>query len=281
VLADFERPAAVGYALRAVGAGGVLVERCLGARTGIGFDPAACDVRWVTPAGAVVPMALQQAPDEAAGARIDHAAADGAGWVVELASMRGGVTYGWSQWQHWAADGTLARWGDVRRDLALHPYVALARIEDAWGTIEGGERGAQPERAFVPHGGARTAPFEAPMAVGFCPRAAMEGDLWLHEGDGPYVIPVASPAGRARVTLAVDPAGAWCVARVDTTSAFDRWTSADAAHRRPFWTSWLAANGRATGGHGAAVWIDGGGRATERSLRCEAGRVPNEDFGEE
>lgn len=252
-LADFTRGDLVGYVLRGVSAAGALLERCEIERGDYARSATACDVVWLTPQGQARPITLQD--DRAgAGARVLRAAPDGDGWVLELGSGAMRRLFSWVQWQHRRGDGSLARWGDVNRDVQRVLDEDLARVGGRWGvrTVDG----------FFAHGERAPQPLPAPTTVGFC-RAAPDdaADLWITQDNAVSVVPQMWLGGPATWVLRRGAEG-WCITRGhDTTPVFD-WSTAS---RRAFFPAWRLL----PGGGGVRQEALPDGSFEVRATRCD------------
>ncbi|MFO0561223.1 MAG: hypothetical protein U0269_24610 [Polyangiales bacterium] len=265
--ADFDRGDAVGYVLRAVSRAGVLLERCLVTRAGEHTQhPEQCDVRWLTRDHRAVAMELQNPGPNAGGAWVLRAAPDGLGWVVELGAARRSDLFEWKQWQHWRADGTLARWGDVVRDWQMNEHTALARIDGQWGVVT--------DAGFVAHGTDEARTLEPPSDVEFCrPNARLADDVWYSEGDYPHGLPVVA---RSNAVHVLRRSGAdWCIERSYAAPWTFLWSTVEVRNEMRAWT--LVAQRRAPWGSGTLRVADERGTVTESPLRCEPPPASDDD----
>jgi hypothetical protein len=252
-VADFTRGDIVGYVLRGVSAAGALLERCQIEREGVTHNATACDVVWLTPQGQARPITLQE-DRSGAGARVLRAAPDGDGWVLELGSGEMRRLFSWVQWQHRRGDGSLARWGDVNRDVQRVLDEDLARIGGRWGvrTVDG----------FFAHGERAPQPLPAPTTVGFC-RAAPgdDADLWITQDSAVTAVPRLWLGGPATWVLRRGEEG-WCITRGhDTTPMFD-WSTAS---HRAFFPAWRLL----PGGGGVRQEARPDGSFEVRAARCD------------
>ncbi len=240
---DLTARARVAYALRGASAAGVLVERCLLDATAPRENGASarCSVHWFHRAG-VTEIAMQQPTRPDVGSLVELAAPDGAGWVVELSPGDARADALWSQWQHWGADHTLARWGDVRRRHASEPYYALARFGGNWGAIIGNmERPAS--LRFLPHApNLEELTVERPSSLAVCTqRAAPQGDLWVDAGGlGVNLVVQGLDLGSSSLvnwawTLALTDDG-WCAVEGHSALSSHEWQDRASDRRDVAWS---------------------------------------------
>ncbi|MFO0608713.1 MAG: hypothetical protein U0324_36440 [Polyangiales bacterium] len=255
---DFDAGANVGYAIRGASRSGLLLERCLledGAR--VTHAPTACDVRWLRPVGAPVAIDLQNPPPEGLGAWVARAYPNGRGWVVELSSARRSLYFGWTQWQHLRADGTVERWGDVARDWALRANVQLARVGGAWGVID--------DDGFTPHGGGERVEVGVASAPEFCAGAVRaDGDVWVVTDGAVWARPAMGGGGEDGAVLR-RAGDAWCVERVFERPSRFRWSTAASEAD----DAWSVGPGPRPAGGGVFRSVAAGGAVSTRRVTCD------------
>lgn len=265
--ADFERGATVGYALRGVSRAGVLIERCLlGAQSSAAQEATDCDVRWLTRDHRAVAMDLQGNGTHTHGAWVVRAAPDELGWVVELGSAQQRTLFEWKQWQHWRANGTIERWGDVVRDWQTLEHISLARINARWGVMT--------DAGFVAHGSTTYEAIEAPSEVGFCAeRIQANSDIWHSSDDWPEAVP--SVEGGHAINVLRRTGADWCIERAHDAPWWFSWTTVE--ERRPSRGWALVANRTRAGGAGALRMTNARGAVDQRALRCEPIAPPEDE----
>jgi hypothetical protein len=275
---DFDRGPAVGYGIRGGSPAGVLLERCVfPAEDRDHLAPTRCDAYWFDRGGRAVLLALQRPLANGGGARIELAAPDGLGWVLQLSPASNDAPSSWTQWQHWSEAGTLSRWGDSRSLAEAELYGALARIGGVWGTIEGLRDGVPHTRRFHPHGATEGIALETPAEVSLCARRpGPTVDRWWHVGRLPFsgavvrgAIGLTAVPTEAQFTLARE-GDRWCVERAQSVWVWSEHlfpSSDDRSH-----VSWWREAPRPAGS-GRTGWIavDEDGNARASPVQCAAG----------
>lgn len=273
---DFSPRNQVGYALRGASPAGVLIERCVHPDDDEQhIEPSRCDAYWFDRAGRAISLDLQRTVAHAGGARIELAAPDAMGWVIQLAPGSSDAGPAWSQWQHWSAGGTLTRWGDLSVFESANVYGTLARIGGAWGTVVGFRDAVVHPRRWYPHGGGEPREMPSPRAVLFCRRRpAPNGDRWWHGGGVPESSAVVTNPTQIE-TLVVQPelvlareGEDWCVTRSHSVwPAGEMLFPSTGEFAHSFW--WRDAP--APAGSGRTAWADSDfeGDVQRSPVRCE------------
>jgi hypothetical protein len=273
---DFRANNQIGYALRGASPAGVVVERCVHPDDdAMHIEPTRCDAYWFDRSGRAISLDLQRTVPLAGGARVELAVADGLGWVLQLAPGSGNTGPDWSQWQHWSANATLTRWGDLHVFDGPNVYGALARIGGAWGTVVGFRDAVSHTRRWYPHGGGDSVEMPSPRASLFCTRRpAPNADRWWHSGGVPDSSAVVTNPNESETVLVLPElvlardGDDWCVERSHSVwSAGEMIYPSSGEFAHSFW--WRDAPRPA--GSGRTGWADSDfeGYAQSSPVRCQ------------